>query len=293
MPEIMQYRAFVEAAKTGSLTAAAGNLNYTQPGISRLIRLLEKGCGFPLLYRSKKGVTLSENGRHIFDLCQDILNRQDALENTILQISGTVIGTLRIGSYLSVLTNWMPEILRKLAEDYPQLMIQLTEGNREAQLDQLQDNAIDIGILSSSAPESYIFIPLYMDPAVVVLPRGHALCAKEKITKTDLLGFPMLAPPEPHTEVLKNVMGELFAQTKRIYTVKSDHTVIRMVESGLGIGVVGRLVVRNSDAVEIRQLARPYSRRIGLVIPKWRAISPAMKVFISTVCKLYQQEGLR
>ena len=293
MPEIMQYKAFVEAAKTGSLTAAANAMSYSQPGVSRLIHMLEKECGFPLFYRSKQGVVLSENGRHIFDLCQDILMRQNALENTIQQINGAVIGTLRIGSYLSVLTNWMPEILRKLAEDYPQLKIQLTEGNREAQLELLEDNAIDIAILSSSAPGSYEFIPLYKDPAVVVLPRGHDLCTKEMISNIDLLDYPLLAPPEPHTEVLKNVMGELFVQTKRIYTVKSDHTVIKMVESGLGIGVVGRMVVRHSDDVEIRRLEKPYFRRIGLVIPKWRTSSPALKVFVRTICNLYQQEEFK
>ncbi|MBQ6293074.1 MAG: LysR family transcriptional regulator [Lachnospiraceae bacterium] len=292
MPEIMQYKAFVEAAKTGSLTAAANVMSYSQPGVSRLIHLLEKECGFPLLYRSKQGVTLSENGRQIYTLCQDILNSQNSLLSTIQQISGVVTGTLRIGSYLSVLSNWMPLILRKLSEEYPQLEILLTEGNRESQLDLLENNDIDIGILSSSAPGSYSFIPLYMDPAVVVLPREHELCAKEKISNSDIISSTVLAQPDNHSEVLKNVLGEQYPQAKRRYLVKSDYTVIRLVESGLGIGVVGRMVVRSSDEVEIRPLEQAYYRRIGMAVPKWKPISPALKVFIRTVCDLYQQDGL-
>ena len=284
----MKYRAFVEAARAGSLTAAAVSLNYTQPGISHMISSLEQEFGFQLLYRSKSGVSLTESGKTVFLICQDILDRQDTLENTVKQINGTIGGTLRIGSYLSVMMQWMPDIIKEVSRRFPELELQLYEGSREEQIQMLRHNEVDVGMLSSSAPEGCDFIPIHRDPAVAILPPRHPLCEKEVISVDDLLHHSVLCQPGHSSEVLKGVFGMQYATIKRNLLTRSDQALLRLVKSGVGIGVVGRLVVRETDSVEIRAISKNYERTVGIAVPQWKPITPALYEFIKVVCEKYQ-----
>lgn len=60
-----RYKAFLAAVETGSFAAAAKQMDYTVSGVSQLVAALEKELGFPLLLRSRHGVTLSPNGERL------------------------------------------------------------------------------------------------------------------------------------------------------------------------------------------------------------------------------------
>ena len=293
MEEFTKYRAFVEAARTGSITAAALSLGYTQPGISHLISNLEKSCGFPLFYRSRQGVVLTEAGTRIFEICQDILSRQSELEDTVSQINGAISGTLRVGSYLSILTQWGSDIIEKMAELYPALQIRFSEGNRDVQLQLLRNNEIDVGILSSSAPEEFDFLPIHKDPIVAILPPGHELCSKDVLSTDDLLRSAMFIQSEGSMEVQRRILGEQYVAAKGNVTTRSDQAQIRLVESGMGIGVVGKMVVHQNDRVVIRRLNKSYARTIGLAVPSWKPVTPALRELIKLICTTYQDTCFR
>lgn len=293
MEDFMKYRAFVEAARTGSITAAALSLGYTQPGISHMISYLEKSYGFPLLYRSKQGVVLTEAGARIFEICQDLLARQSELADTVSQINGAISGTLRVGSYLSILTHWGNDIIEKMEELYPALQIHFSEGNRDVQLNLLRNNEIDVGIMSSSAPEEFDFLPIHKDPIVVILPPGHELCSQEVLSTDDLLHSAMFIQSEGSMEALRRILGEQFVAAKGNVTTRSDQAQIRLVESGMGIGVVGKMVVNQNDDVAIRRLNKTYARTIGLAIPSWKPVTPALRELIKLICTTYQDTNFR
>ena len=141
----IKYKAFVETVNRGSITAAAEALKYTQPGISRMIHALEEEWGIRLLDRNKKGVAPTADGLRIYALCQKLLEDQNCLDQTIAQIKGSMVGTIRIGAYFSVLMNWLPNLLERIGNVHPQLDFQIVEGNAEEQISQLRQNAIDIG----------------------------------------------------------------------------------------------------------------------------------------------------
>ena len=293
MDDLIKYRAFVEAVRTGSITAAALSLGYTQPGISHMISYLEDACGFPLLYRNKQGVTLTESGERLYQICKELLDKQVELNDTISQINGAISGVLRVGSYLSVLTHWGPSLLAGMYERHPLLHLHFSEGNRDAQLNLLRSNEIDIGILSSSAPEDFDFIPIHRDPTVVILPSNHEYCKKEIITTDDLLDSSMFIQSEGSSEALKRILGEQYTAVKGNVTTKNDQAQIRLVESGMGIGVVGEMTVSPSDAIAIRKLDSPYARTIGLAVPSWKPITPALREFIKLVCEIFQDSQFK
>lgn len=287
---ILKYRAFVEAAASGSLTTAANALNYTQPGISHMISSLENEYGFPLFYRSKQGVTLTEQGRRLYELCQQLLQVEEEISNTVSQFNGAVTGRIRIGSYLSTMTAWIPDAAALLAKRYPQLEMSLIGCEPDDQVALLKNNVIDIGVGSSVVPPGCDFIPLIVDPAVVVLPHGHELLQKDVIMPSDILSYPLILQNDRGAEELRNVFGAQYASLKKKYTVKFDPALICLVARGMGIGVTSQLLVNSTYDVEVRFFDKPYARTMGLVIPKWKPITPAVQCFIQVMCELYQEE---
>lgn len=85
-----RYQAFLSAAETGSIKNAAEELGYTPSGVSQLIKALEEELGFTLLYRSKKGVSLTLEGRRLRPTIREILESENRLFQTASEMPGAV-----------------------------------------------------------------------------------------------------------------------------------------------------------------------------------------------------------
>lgn len=288
MDDLIRYRAFVEAINRKSITAAAEAMGYTQPGISRMLRSLEEEWGIKLLERGKKGVVATDAARRIYPHCVSVLKTQKSLEQTLQQIKCTVVSTIRIGGYFSVLMSWIPDLLDLLHRTYPGLEFQIFEGNAEEQIQMMRDNLIDVAFLSSSAPKNYKFIPLYRDPIVAIMPSGHPLTALSKIKTADLTHYPFLIKPEHAYGALKEMLADHPNMVDSGFSVKTDNALLGLVKKGMGIGVVGEMVAKAGTQVEYRHFDPPYYRTIGLAIPAWKPLTPALQTFITETCRLYQ-----
>ena len=289
----IKYRAFVETVNRGSITAAAEAMKYTQPGVSRMVRSLEEEWGIRLLERGKKGVVPTNEGQHLYELCQTLLENQNRLDQAIAQIKGAIVGTIRIGAYFSVLMNWIPNLLLITGERHPKLDFQMFEGNAEEQIDLLRRNAIDVGFLSSSAPEDFTFIPLHRDPIVVIMPKEHPLTGCDRVEPADIANYPFLIKPEHTYGVLKQILLSQTSLTESHYSVKNDNALVGLVNKGMGIGVVGEMVTHSGTPVEYRHFKGEYYRTIGLAVPKWKPVSPALQSFIEIVRGIHQDSVFR
>lgn len=287
----MRYRAFVETVNRGSITAAANALGYTQPGISRILHSLEEEWGVSLFDRGRKGIVATEEARRLYPHCLSILETKGVLDQTIAQIKGSIVGTIRIGGYFSVLTTWIPDLLDTLHQSHPGLEFQIFEGNAEEQFQMLQNNSLDIGFLSSSAPEHYQFIPLYQDPIVAIMPDDHPLTAQETVTPGDLTRYPFLIKPEHAYGALREMLHDQPNMIDSGFSVKTDNALLGLVRKGMGIGVVGEMVAKAGMPVTYRHLSPAYYRTIGLAVPHWKPLTPALQTFIRETCRLYQSQA--
>ena len=291
MNALIKYRGFVEAVKTGSITSAADSLNYSQSGISHMISSLEEDFGFPLLNRAKSGVVLTDEGKHIFDLCEKLLETQDQIQGTVEQINGSVIGTIRIGAYYSVLMEWFPRIIEEINKRYPKLDLQIVEGSTDELFDMMHQNTIDAGILSYPVSPDFSFTPLSKDPIVAIMPKGHPLAEKDLLDITDLLPYPFLVEPEHAQGILKEVLESQPAQTSKRLSVRSDYFMLYMIGKGYGIGMVGEMVAKNSPYIEYRHFSKDYHRTIGIAVPNWKPQTIALRSFLGIVRELYQTDS--
>ena len=226
----IKYQAFVRAVESGSLTDAANQLNYTQPGISHMISALEQELGFTLLFRSKAGVVPTEDGKRIYDVAVQLIQVEERLKDIANQINGLVTGTIRLGGYFSVMTKWIPDFVTVFSARYPQIELQLFEGEYDEQLAMLKSGQIDVALLSSQAPRGYVFIPLHLDPAVALIPLDYELVQKKRICSSDLLAYPMIVQHETSAEELFHVFSSRRVAVNSRCMVKSDATIIALVQ---------------------------------------------------------------
>ena len=124
----IKYQAFIKAVELGSMSKAAEELGYSQPGISHMISSLEKELGFPLLIRKKDTLIPTENGRKILYYCYQIVKNENGLIDTAASINGLLTGEIRIGALNSMLVDFVPKVAAIFSDTYPGISMQLMEN---------------------------------------------------------------------------------------------------------------------------------------------------------------------
>lgn len=109
---IQKYKAFVKTIELESFTKAAEALGYSQSGISRMIGDLEKEWNVTLLERSKSGLKLTSDGLKILPYVKNVCEEYDKMVMQIDSIHGVEKGLIRIGTFSSVATHWLPNIIK-------------------------------------------------------------------------------------------------------------------------------------------------------------------------------------
>lgn len=110
-------RAFVAVKETGGFTRAAQRLHLTQSAVSHQIRRLEEQVGRPLLYRTTRTLTLTEDGNDFLQHAEQILASLDALSRRFQP--SPVCGVVRFGVPETFLGERLPQLLSRFARAFP------------------------------------------------------------------------------------------------------------------------------------------------------------------------------
>ncbi len=117
-------RAFVAVCETGGFTRAAERLNLTQSAISHQIRRLEEQVGRPLLYRTTRKLTVTEDGEDFLRHAEQILQSQEALTRRFR--SSTISGVIRLGVPENFIGDRLPQLLGRFARQYPSIRLEVS-----------------------------------------------------------------------------------------------------------------------------------------------------------------------
>lgn len=289
---LSKYEIFLKTAEIGNITRTAEVLHYTQAGISHAIAALEKETGFPLIIRGSSGVSLTEEGKRLLSAVQSLVNEQNNLQQTISDINGITSGSLRIGTFSSVATHWMPEIIKEFQEKYPQITFDLRFGDYDEITEMILRGQIDCGFLTAPVREGLDFAPLYRDPMHVLLPQGHPLAAKEKITLEEVKREPIIMQVKGSDNDIRNILDRDKKKYIVKYTVSDDFSVMAMVRSGFGITIFPEMLWSNykaCDAMEIRPMEPEQHRTIGIATLPQNEMSVLAKAFRKFMLK--RREG--
>jgi len=281
---IQKYRAFLTAVECKSLTKAANILGYTQPGISLMISSLEEELGLQLLLRTKNGVFPTEEAQYLQHYMQQIVSAENVLQETSYRLKGIEIGQLRVGGFLSVCTQWFPDIVSTFLSKHPSIDLRIFEGTYGEITNWLLEGKIDIAITSHPGPDNYDFLPLWKDPILVVLSKKNPLAREASIDLKDLVQYPFIVPNEGADETVQSVLCAENLTPNIKFRIKGDVATLSMVERGLGVSLIPALAIisiyRN---VAMLPLKKQYFRTLGICARSFKHASPATRAFIQEI----------
>ena len=178
---LLKYLAFLKTVEYGSFTRAAEALNYSQSGISRMIHDLEQEWNLTLLTRSRSGVRLTAEGTQLLPYIKTLCGQFTQLQSKVDELNGLQSGLIHIGTFSSVATHWLPNIIRAFQADYPNIDYELLLGDYTEIEQWLLEGRVDCGFLRLPAPPELETIFLERDNLRAILPPEHPLAALERV----------------------------------------------------------------------------------------------------------------
>ena len=278
---ILKYMAFIKTAEYGSFTKAAEVLHYSQSGISRMIGDLEKEWRVTLLERSRWGVSLTSDGSRLLARAQKLCEEYRKLQMEVDDLHGVQSGLIRIGTFSSVATHWLPNIIKAFQKDHPNIDYELLLGDYAEIEEWIAEGRVDCGFVRLPARPAFETIPLARDDLLAVLPEGHPLAESERVPASALCNEPfILLERGARTDVTEIFEREGLSPRVR-FTTWDDYAIMSMVESGLGISILPELILRRIPyRIVAKKLAVPAYREIGLALRERKSASLAVKKFI-------------
>src|SRR5467141_2913425 len=241
--ELRHLRYFVAVADAGSLTVAAGRkLHTSQPSLSRQIRDLEEEVGAQLLTRGARGIELTPAGRAFLDHARLVLSQVDAAGEAARRVANPSKPCFTMGFLTGHELTWMPEALRILRDELPNINVMISSQYSPPLADGLSKGKIDAAFLrrEQGVPD-LAFRLLVKEPLVVILPSDHRLAARKAISPGDLVGerFVIVSQTAP---VLRGVIDNYFKRSgiKITPAHEADHVTmgISLIMSTRGVGLL-------------------------------------------------------
>ncbi|MGI5487226.1 LysR family transcriptional regulator [Microtetraspora malaysiensis] len=276
-------------ARTGSFTAAAAELNYTQSAVSRGIASLEARAGGPLFERLPRGVRLTPAGHALHRHAVDVLDRLRSAAEELSAIHRGVAGRLRVGAFATANAALVPGALRAFLRRGPDVETQIVEGPSARLMERLADGSIDVAVVSDypsalvTGPESTL-TPLMESELLVALPSGHPLAGRAVVDLRDLRDENWIeAPPRGHTTMLLTACARAGFTPRAGFRVAEWTGKFGYVAAGLGVTLVPAMAadgVRGRTDLVLRPLGEFAPRRSVYAALPSAAPLPAAVTFL-------------
>lgn len=187
---------FSAIARARSLKRAAGELNLTQPAISKTLKELEQIVGVTLVERSRSGVWLTDEGEVFLQFAEQSIS---ALRHGLRSVSGQgeAGGQLRLGALPTVASYLLPQAVKQFAARAPDIAIEIHEGAHTDLTGLLRSGRLDLVIGRLGRPETMNglgFRQLYTEEVVIVTAAESAAAKVNRLE--DLDAFRVLYPPK-------------------------------------------------------------------------------------------------
>ena len=244
-----QLRYFVEIVESGSFSSAAERLFIAQSALSRQIKALENQLQTPLLERTARQPRLTAAGEAFYPRAKSLLHELHKAGELATQVGHGLLGTLRLShsSTVPMSGRLLRGISRYLA-DNPGASMDIVKLSSEAQLEELAEGRVDIGLLRLPVlrqREGVRIVELYSEPLLLAVPPTHPLAVAPPTRGIDLVTLKdeaFISIPHPQRGGLSYLSAELcmrrgfFPRAARVVSRKT--TQLQLIQAGFGIALL-------------------------------------------------------
>jgi LysR family hydrogen peroxide-inducible transcriptional activator len=278
---LTELKYIVAVARERHFGRAAEACFVSQPTLSVAIKKLEDELGLLLFERRSQEVTLTPAGERIVAQAQRVLDEAGRIKEIARQGKDPLDGPLRLGVIYTISPYLLPALVRQLLKDAPKMPLVLNENYTVRLIELLKNGEIDVAVIALPLPETGLILqPVYDEPFVVAVPRGHAWARRKSVASEELKKENMLLLGTGHCfrDQVLEVCPELSRFSsgaegiQKTFEGSSLDTIRHMVASGLGVTVLPMTSVPEKPArdalIEIVPFKAPVPDR--RVVLAWR-----------------------
>ena len=259
---LRQIEAFKAVIESGTVTQAAARLNISQPAVSKLLQLFERGAGLALFTREKGRLSPTSEARLLYEEVERIFQGAGRVRQAAEEIRSLKRGSLAVGVMPALSVGFVQEVLARLQVSQPGVSVYVHGRETPKLMEQLVTQQIELfcSVVHMEHPEVRMEL-LCKVPLVCILPPGHRLAARREIACKDLAGERFAS--FRHDSVVRRRIDQAFddAKVKRTIAMEAPMapSICAFVARGLGVSVVNPLYV---GAFAPALVARPFKPRI-------------------------------
>ena len=285
--DLQSLRLFLVVAQSGSFTKAAERTHMTLSALSRRVADLEKTTDCALFVRLPRGLELTPAGVGLVGHARAVLDSVNRLAGDMSDFAIGVRGHVRVWANTSAIIQFMPRDLGVFLHAQPLIRVSLEERTSSDVIAAVAGGQADIGVFADNVAAGALEKFEYRrDRLVVLVPPDHPLAARAEVAFADALAFDFVGLNQGSSllQRLADAAAALERVLKLRVQVSSFDAICRMIEAGLGIGVLPEGAVRAEilgAGLRAIRLADPWaSRTLWLGVKSAAALQPeARKLF--------------
>ncbi|MBL0141657.1 MAG: LysR family transcriptional regulator [Betaproteobacteria bacterium] len=280
---LRQIEAFKAVIETGTVTKAAARLSISQPAVSKLLQLFERGAGMVLFARDRGRLSPTPEARLLYEEVERVFQGAERIRVAAEEIRSLQRGSLAIGAMPALSVGFIQEVLAKLRVKQPGVSVMLHARETPKLVEQLVTHQIELlcSVLPMEHPEIRTELLCHV-PLVCILPLGHRLASRRVIRCRDLAGERFAS--FRHDSLIRRRIDQAFDDAKVARTIALEApmapSICAYVARGLGVSIVNPLYV---GAFAPALLVRPFLPRVEsgvfMAMPRGRRLSALGEAF--------------
>jgi DNA-binding transcriptional LysR family regulator len=282
-------KAFIAVAESASFSVAAERLHLSQPAVSKRVLLLEQQLDAQLFDRIGRQVSLTEAGRTLLPLAQNIMLAMRDARQQVMDLRTTVCGALSLVTSHHIGLHRLPARLREFASRYPAVELDIQFRDSEQAYQCVLAGEFDLGIVTrSSLTDSRIsYQGIWLDRLVFVAAADHPLGQLQSVTLEEVCRHPALLPDRKF--LTTRVVEELFhAKGLELQTIMSTNyleTIRALISVGYGWGVLPEIMVKGGSLVRLPVRDVQLHRNLDCIYHRDRSLSKPAASFLELLQK--------
>ena len=280
---------FVTVFQQGSITGAARELHLAQPSVSLAIKELEKYYGLRLFERIGRHISPTEGSKEFYNYAIHIVSLFQEMEKKMK--NWDAVGSIRIGTSITIGTHILPALTRRFQRKYPELRLEAFISKSSDIEQHLLNNSIDIGLIETQPEHPELtFTPFMEDTMCAIVPCHHPLAGQAEISLPQLAEYPFLM--REHGSAGREILDAAFAlkqiSVRPVWESSSTQAIVRGVSEGVGVAVLPYLLVERDieeGLVAMVSLTEPIRRNLNIIYHKSKYLTPNMLAFVEMCTK--------
>jgi DNA-binding transcriptional LysR family regulator len=294
MVELKHLRVLRAVAQAGSFSAAADDLDYTQPAVSKMVAALEREVGVTLIDRGTRPLRLTDAGEALAAGARGALEQLAAARLEVEAIGKLGAGALSVATFSSAGSALVVDALRELRRAHPAVAVSIAERSMpSAAIHALRECEFDLVVtfdypgVGAVVGEGLEVHHLMDDPMDLVVPRAHRLARRRRVGFADLADedwlLPDFGPDSPSFRLIDRGCMEAGFEPRVAFRINDCQMTQAMVAAGEGVALLPRLMLRPvHPGVSVKPLGpgAPLRRIVAVRMPT-RYLSPAVERFLA------------